>query len=176
MSNIANLERLPKSDQIKSHEKGFECNTFTTNQKVANNAKRQSYKITCDSECQIEKPRSNIVYNQNRNVGYLRKAKSCSYVKQIAAIIYQRKRQILIPFIWGILVGITFTTVVFQQQMLLTTGSREFHQSSAIYKSFFEPTNLNLDRRKAENGKLLFNNDNKHKVNNHGERIYDMVC
>ena len=47
----------------------------------------------------------------------------CLCFKQTVMQLYKRQQKIIIPFIWGILVGIAFTALVFQQQIIMTNSA-----------------------------------------------------
>ena len=71
----------------------------------------------------------------------------CSYMKNVCLHVYRSQRHIIIPFIWGILVGIAFTTLVFQQRVLMESHL-PFDESKLTFNKGFKPSSMNLDRRK----------------------------
>lgn len=64
-----------------------------------------------------------------------------SNIKKVLWRIFYKKRSIIIPFFWGILVGVTMTAVLFQQHVL--------HQSSFLDSDNYSPliTNKNNNKR-----------------------------
>ena len=86
-------------------------------------------------------------------------------IKSIAARIYRRQRQVIIPFIWGILVGVTITAVMFQQRVLYSTSTWTADVSNRIVAkqeanfARFSPDitrkNSNIDKPELSNQELL---------------------
>jgi len=105
---------------------------------------------------------------------------NCPYMKGVCMHLYRSKRHIIIPFIWGILVGIAFTTLVFQQRVLMESQI-PFDESKLTFVQGLKVTFSNLDRRKyyrKKNPPLLVKATFSNTKQIQSEKIFstDLVC
>ena len=98
---------------------------------------------TCDSnndDCSSDKQLLYCTSGLNSNLQQFQN----SNIKKVLWRIFYKKRSIIIPFFWGILVGVTMTAVLFQQHVLHQTS---FLESADSYSPII--TNQNIDRRRG---------------------------
>ena len=90
--------------------------------------------------------------------------------------LHRRQRQIIVPFIWGILVGIAFTTVVFQHHILFATSVS--HISQDIINQGIHVTSLIADENKQFAKDQSWSFKNTVANGNASEKLFksDTVC